>query len=132
MFLHIENLPGHGDGAAERHGSHGVQRDAQGAEPVQRERAAEVESAHRQHQERHALEGREFIPVCADEEEDTGREHDAAEDEGHDHGPARASMGSLFRFKLADAIGLLQVEDLRLYPAVQRGFQFNSHDSHLD
>ena len=132
VFLHIEDLPGHGDGAAERHGAHGVEGDAEGAEAVERECAGEVEGAHRQYEKRHALEGREFIPVGADEEEDAGGQHDAAEGHGHDHGPTRAPMGRLFRFKLPDAIGLLQVEELRLYPAIQRWFEFHSHGSHLD
>ena len=93
---------------------------------------ARWKAAHREYEKRHALEGRELIPVRADEEEDAGREHDAAEGEGHDYGPARAPLGRLFRFELPDAIGLLQVEDLRLYPTIQRWFEFHSHGSHLD
>ena len=77
-----------------------------------------MESAHGQDQERHALQGREVVPVRADEQQHAGREHDAAETDGHNHRPARPPPRGMRRFKLPNAIGLLVFEDLRLHPTV--------------
>jgi len=88
VLLHVEDLPGHGNGSAEGHRSHRVQRDAEGAN-------------------RSSVKGRRggirppptptapcvvrarVRPMRAHEEQDPGRQHDAAERHGHRHRPAR-------------------------------------------
>src|SRR6185369_16004102 len=130
MLLKIEDLSGEEDASAETNGADRMECYAECAQPIDEESSRDMEpSDHREHQQE-PLRRRELIPMRRDEQKDSSGQHRGAKDDGEQDHPVGLSMRCLTGFIFTNTIGRGEVDDARVYPAleVRIDLRVNRHD----
>ena len=90
-------------------------------------RSCSVEDDDQEHHDGHARTRREFVPVCGDEKQHAGCDHESAQSQSQPHRPTESGRVGLSGFELADTIGSRGVDNGCVEPALDSVLQVVSH-----
>ena len=116
--MKIENLSGEEDSCAERGSTNAMKRDTKGPQARHQRSGSKMKAGNHSEYQQKSLDGRKVVPVSGDKEQHASCNHDGAECNGKNHGPAHSARIAR-GLEGANAIGGLRVEDTRLNPLLQ-------------